>query len=435
MIGYQQEQRSLTKEQKEAVGLLSIGTFLESFDLMLYIHMAVLLNELFFPQSDPHTTAIYSATAFCSTFVFRPVGALIFGYIGDNVGRKATVIVTTFMMALACFLMAILPTYAEIGLTATILITMCRILQGLSSLGEETGAELYLTEMTKPPLRYPVVALINVFSTVGMVGSLGVASLVMSFGVNWRYAFLFGMVVAFIGSIARTALRETPEFADAKRRVTTTFNESNENIESLKGHPIWKEKVYWKTYLAYFLIQCAWPVIVYFVYIYCTNILKDSFHYTSTQIIVHNFIISIVHLLCSIVLVYLSYKTYPLKILNKIFMLFVIVALCLPFFLSNMHTSFHLLLIQILCICFGPKQTPAIPIFLKHFPVLKRFTYSSITFALSRAFMYVIVSFGLVYLMEFFGSYGLFFILIPICVGYKWGINHFSRLEKSIIGS
>jgi MFS family permease len=257
MIGYQQEQRSLTKEQKEAVGLLSIGTFLESFDLMLYIHMAVLLNELFFPQSDPHTTAIYSATAFCSTFVFRPVGALIFGYIGDNVGRKATVIVTTFMMVLACFLMAILPTYAEIGLTATILITMCRILQGLSSLGEETEAELYLTEMTKPPLRYPVVALINVFSTVGMVGSLGVASLVMSFGVNWRYAFLFGMVVAFIGSIARTALRETPEFADAKRRVTTTFNESNENIESLKGHPIWKEKVYWKTYLAYFLIQCA----------------------------------------------------------------------------------------------------------------------------------------------------------------------------------
>jgi hypothetical protein len=116
-------------------------------------------------------------------------------------------------------------------------------------------------------------------------------------------------------------------------------------------------------------------------------------------------------------------------------MLFVIVALCLPFFLSNMHTSFHLLLIQIACILLGPKQTPAIPIFLKHFPVLKRFTYSSITFALSRAFMYVIVSFGLVYLMEFFGSYGLFFILIPICVGYKWGINHFSRLEKSIIGS
>ena len=73
------------------------------------------------------------------------------------------------MMAISCFMMAILPTYAEIGLTATVLITICRILQGISSLAEETGAELYLTEMTKPPLRYPVVALINVFSIIGIV--------------------------------------------------------------------------------------------------------------------------------------------------------------------------------------------------------------------------------------------------------------------------
>jgi hypothetical protein len=73
MIGYQQEQRSLTKEQKSAVGLLSMGTFLEYFDLMLYVHMAVFLNELFFPKYDPHNTAIYYATAFCSSFVFRPV--------------------------------------------------------------------------------------------------------------------------------------------------------------------------------------------------------------------------------------------------------------------------------------------------------------------------------------------------------------------------
>ncbi len=89
---------SLTREQKSAIGLLSIGTFLEYFDLMLYVHMAVLLNELFFPKDDPHTTAIYSATAFCSSFIFRPVGALIFGYIGDNIGRKTTVIITTYWL-------------------------------------------------------------------------------------------------------------------------------------------------------------------------------------------------------------------------------------------------------------------------------------------------------------------------------------------------
>ena len=71
--------------------------------------MAVLLNELFFPQSDPHTTSLLSALRFCTTFVFRPFGALLFGWIGDNIGRKSTVVITTHMMAFSCFVMAVLP--------------------------------------------------------------------------------------------------------------------------------------------------------------------------------------------------------------------------------------------------------------------------------------------------------------------------------------
>ncbi|WP_341789407.1 hypothetical protein [Rickettsia endosymbiont of Polydrusus tereticollis] len=86
MLGYQAEQRGLTKEEKEAVGLLSIGTFLEYFDFMLYVHMAVLLNQLFFPEYDPRTASLLSASIFCITFVVRPLGALIFGWIGDNIG-------------------------------------------------------------------------------------------------------------------------------------------------------------------------------------------------------------------------------------------------------------------------------------------------------------------------------------------------------------
>jgi MFS family permease len=75
------EQQKLTKEQKEAIGLLSIGTFLEYFDLMLYVHMAVLLNELFFPKTDPNTASLITAFSFCSIFVFRPFGALLLGYL------------------------------------------------------------------------------------------------------------------------------------------------------------------------------------------------------------------------------------------------------------------------------------------------------------------------------------------------------------------
>ncbi|MDN3030781.1 MAG: MFS transporter [Candidatus Tisiphia sp.] len=145
-------QTSLTKEQKESVGLLSVGTFLEYFDLMLYVHMAGLLNELFFEPTDPRSTSLMMTFAFCATFVFRPIGAVIFGWLGDNIGRKSTVIITTFMMAFSCLVMANLPTYAQIGVTATWIVTICRAMQGISSMGEMTGVELYLTETLKPPI-------------------------------------------------------------------------------------------------------------------------------------------------------------------------------------------------------------------------------------------------------------------------------------------
>ena len=159
--------KSLDRKQKEAIGLLQIGTFLEYFDLMLYVHMAVLLNELFFPNTDPHTTSLLAAFAFCSTYVLRPFGALIFGYIGDNIGRKSTVIVTTMMMSLSCILMANLPTYAQIGITASWLVTLCRMVQGLSSMGEIMGAMIYITEIVKRPLQFAMVSLVALSASLG----------------------------------------------------------------------------------------------------------------------------------------------------------------------------------------------------------------------------------------------------------------------------
>ena len=171
------QQTSLTREQKEAVGLLSIGTFLEYFDLMLYVHMAALLNELFFPESDPATKSLFLAFTFCSTYLLRPIGALIFGWLGDNIGRKHTVMITTFMMATSCVVMAILPTYSEIGITASCIMIICRIIQGMTSMGEIIGAILYLTETIKRPQQYVVVALLNFLSSLGGTFALGVASL------------------------------------------------------------------------------------------------------------------------------------------------------------------------------------------------------------------------------------------------------------------
>jgi MFS family permease len=94
----------------------------------------------------------------------------------------------------------------------------------MSSMGEFIGAQLYLTEITKPPIQYPVVALTSVFSILGGTAALAVASLTTLYEFSWRSAFWFGVIVALIRTVARTTLKETPDFADAKRRVKSTIS-------------------------------------------------------------------------------------------------------------------------------------------------------------------------------------------------------------------
>ena len=270
--------------------------------------MAVVLNEIFFPKFDPFTNSLLSAFTFCSTFALKPIGALLFGYIGDKVGRKHTVIITTMVMAISCIIMANVPTYAQIGITASWVVTICRMVQGLSAMGEVTGENIYITEITKPPIQYPAVTMTSICSALGGVFALAVATFVTSFNFNWRIAFGIGAVVAIVGAVARTRLRETPDFADAKRRVKKALAQIKRDPKILKENVIWTEKVNKKTALSLFFIECSWPVCFYLAYMYCGNILKNLFHFTPEQVIHQNFIVSLIQLFAWVILSYLSYN-------------------------------------------------------------------------------------------------------------------------------
>ncbi|MCC8377797.1 MAG: MFS transporter [Rickettsia endosymbiont of Graphium doson] len=430
MLGYAKEQTTLTREQKEAAGILSTATFLEYFDLMLYVHLAVLLNELFFPKYEPSVTSLLSAFTFCSTFIFRPLGAYIFGRIGDKLGRKSTVIMTTTLMALSCIVMANAPTYEQIGYFAAVLITVCRAVQGMASVGEIVGAELYLTEITKPPVQYPLVSFIAVASVIGTTAALAVASLVTTHGLNWRIAFWIGAAIAVIGGYARTKLRETPDFVDASARLLRRYEKINLDTKELKHDEIFNQKPSRKTTIYFFIMSCAWPICFYYTYITCGEVLKNSFGYSASQVIHHNFIISMFHLATLSLICFLSYKIYPLKILKVKLVLLFIFILSSPYLLGNVTTPIQLLLIQICIISCSFDTVPAVSIFFRHFPVFKRFTYSSMIYAISRALMYVITSFGIIYLTKYFGQYGLFIVMVPLLVTCMFGLNHFQELEK-----
>lgn len=427
----------LKNEQREAVGLLQIGTLLEYFDLMLYVHMAVLLNEIFFPKIDAHTTALLSAFAFCSTFVLRPFGALLFGYIGDNIGRKTTVVLTTMMMSLSCIVMANVPTYAQIGITASWTVTLCRVAQGLSSMGEIVGAEIYLTELIKPPAQYPAVGLMSCSSAFGTMMALAVTMVVFSLQLEWRLVFWFGATIALIGTIARTRLRETPEFVDMKRRIRNKLEKSHrgelsqEKEFQKQTNLMGKEKVNNKVSAAFFLIYCAWPVCFYFCYVHCGVLLKQDFAYTAQEVIKQNFYVSIIQCISYLFFAILSYRVHPLKIIKyKAFVLVPFFLAC-PYFLLSCKTGFHLMLIQSFVMCFSMTAAPAMPIFIKNFPVFRRFTYTSFIYASTRAIMYVVTSFGLVYLTENFGHWGILVIMLPVAISFLWGVSYFEKLEEN----
>ncbi|MDA0939113.1 MAG: MFS transporter, partial [Proteobacteria bacterium] len=201
--------------------ILGIGTFLEYFDLMLYVHMAFLLNDIFFPKTDPYTAQLLGAFSFCITFLFRPIGALIFGYIGDNYGRKKAITITTSMMCMSCFIMANLPTYSEIGIWSAYIVTFCRIIQGISSMGEIIGSEIYFAETEKPPKNWITVSMMHFFAALGASSALFIAYISTHYFFNWRIAFWFGTFIGFIGFFARIKLPETKDFLKAKKQIKT----------------------------------------------------------------------------------------------------------------------------------------------------------------------------------------------------------------------
>lgn len=429
----------LKRDQKEAIGLLQIGTFLEYFDLMIYVHMAVVLNQLFFPPSDPKTAAILTAFSFCSTYFLRPFGALIFGYIGDNFGRKPTVIITTSIMAGCCIIMANLPTYAEIGITAAVIVSILRIMQGMSSMGEVMGARIYLTEITRPPAQYPVVCFISIAAAAGTMAALGVSTLATRAGFNWRLAFWFGVVIALVGVAARTRLREAPEYADAKTKMKRALERASEDgltkpAQLLKSTSnVFKKKSEHKNFIHFFVMFCTWPFVFYLAYMYFIPTLKSNCGYSSEDVIFHNLLLSIVQICIVSIYAFLSYKISPLFLAKMSGIAFIILMALLPILLSGNYSQYTVFIFQAALLSTAYTE-PLDPILIKHFPILRRFTSVTFGYALSRALMYVIISFGLVFLTEWFGFYGIWVIAVPLIFFWFKSLFHFEKLEKETGG-
>jgi MFS family permease len=214
---------SSRREERRVILASSLGTVFEWYDFYLYATLAPFFALLFFPPGND-TAALLSAFAtYAAGFLVRPFGALVFGRLGDVVGRKHTFLVTIVVMGIATFAVGLLPTYATLGIAAPILLTLLRLLQGLALGGEYGGAATYVAEHAPDRRRGAATSWIQTTATLGFFLSLLVIGLSRSWLTSeafkawgWRIPFLVSLVLLLVSIYIRLKLAESPVFQRMK---------------------------------------------------------------------------------------------------------------------------------------------------------------------------------------------------------------------------
>ncbi len=222
----------------------SLGTLFEWYDFYLYGSLAVFFGELFFPPGNERAALLASLATFGAGFGVRPLGALVFGRIGDRIGRKYTFLVTMVTMGLSTASIGFLPTYAKVGLIAPVLLVTLRLVQGLALGGEYGGAATYVAEHVPDSRRGYYTSFIQTTATLGFFLSLGVIG-TCRIGLGpeafkawgWRVPFLASFPLLAVSLYIRLKMRESPLFARLKTEGRVSKNpikESFANPRNLK---------------------------------------------------------------------------------------------------------------------------------------------------------------------------------------------------------
>ena len=229
--------RAMTREERKVVFASSLGTVFEWYDFYLYGALAAIIARQFFSPLDAGSAFIFALLAFAAGFIVRPFGALLFGWLGDIIGRKYTFLVTMLIMGLSTFIVGILPNYDSIGVAAPVILIGLRLLQGLAMGGEYTGAAIYVAEHAPHGRRGAYTAWIQTTATLGLLMSLlvilGTRTLVGEDAFaqwGWRMPFLVSIVLLGVSVWIRLSLDESPAFRRMKAQGRTSVAPVSESF-------------------------------------------------------------------------------------------------------------------------------------------------------------------------------------------------------------
>jgi MFS family permease len=251
------------------------GTFLEWYDFLTFATLAVVFAPLFFPSSDPNTALLASLATFGVGMIVRPIGAALFGSMGDRIGRKPVFMITIALMGVATVSVGFLPTYAQAGIWAPILLVSLRLLQGLSAGGEIGGSAVYLTEHAGNECRGFKTSFLQLMGPLGILFSTLQIALLRNYlspeefqSWGWRVPFWISVVLLLIAFKARMALEETPVFLE----LSKTQQKSESPLLNNFRDPQTRKRMF----LLFFCISAGGAVLFFCVQVYTAIFLKTS---------------------------------------------------------------------------------------------------------------------------------------------------------------
>jgi MFS family permease len=210
---------------REVLVAASLGTLFEWYDFYLYGSLAVFFGGLFFPKGNETAQLLASLATFGAGFVVRPLGAVVFGHVGDLIGRKYAFLVTMATMGVSTACIGVLPSYESWGVAATVLLVLLRLLQGLALGGEYGGATTYVAEHVPDEKRGAYTSIVQTTGTFGFVMSIGVVAASRGYfgeaafrAWGWRLPFLLSFLLLAASLYIRVRMRESPVFAKVKAR-------------------------------------------------------------------------------------------------------------------------------------------------------------------------------------------------------------------------
>lgn len=227
-----------TKGIWKVITASSVGTLIEWYDFYIFGSLSTIISQKFFPDANPTAALLSTLATFAAGFIVRPFGALVFGRLGDIIGRKYTFLLTLVLMGGSTFLIGCVPGYATIGGWAPALVLILRLLQGLALGGEYGGAATYVAEHAPSNRRGYYTSWIQTTATLGLFLSLGVILSVRRIvgieeftqGNGWRYPFLLSILLVIVSIFIRLKMNESPLFSKLKAEGKTSVNPLKESF-------------------------------------------------------------------------------------------------------------------------------------------------------------------------------------------------------------